>query len=134
MTDVLFTDATLLDLEAGALHAGLTTLDLSALATRPATRLGIETKTVLEGMLERGFTTVRDAGGLDRGIQESLDAGLIQGPGCSGPGGYSARPGAMATPIRPPTSRTCAPVTSRARSSHTSRTAPPPCAGRCARS
>lgn len=126
MTDMLFINATLLDLEAGALHAGssvrvrgdrivevalgrtlqadadtdldvqgltlmpglidahvhagLTTLDLSALATRPATRLGIETKTVLEGMLTRGFTTVRDAGGLDRGIQESLDAGLIQGP------------------------------------------------------
>lgn len=108
MTDMLFINATLLDLEAGALHAGssvrvrgdrivevalgrtlqadadtdldvqgltlmpglidahvhagLTTLDLSALATRPATRLGIETKTVLEGMLTRGFTTVRDAG------------------------------------------------------------------------
>lgn len=61
-------------------HAGLTTLDLGALATRPATRLGIETKTVLEGMLDRGFTTVRDAGGLDRGIQEALDAGLVRGP------------------------------------------------------
>jgi len=61
-------------------HAGLTTLDLNALAHRPATRLGIETKNVLEGMLRRGFTTVRDAGGLDRGIQQALDAGLIDGP------------------------------------------------------
>lgn len=126
MSDLVLTGATLLDLEAGALHAGssvriqadrivevaigrtlaapdvdhvdaagltlmpglidahvhagLTTLDLAALANRPATRIGIETKGVLEGMLQRGFTTVRDAGGLDRGIQEALDAGLIRGP------------------------------------------------------
>ena len=61
-------------------HATLTTLDLDALARRSSTRLGIETKSVLEGMLTRGFTTVRDAGGLDRGIAEALDARLIQGP------------------------------------------------------
>ena len=61
-------------------HAVLTTLDLNALAHRPATRLGIEAKDVLEGMLRRGFTTVRDAGGLDRGMQEALDAGLVRGP------------------------------------------------------
>ena len=61
-------------------HATLTTLDLNALAHRSPTRLGIDTKAVLEGMLTRGFTTVRDAGGLDRGIAEALDARLIQGP------------------------------------------------------
>jgi imidazolonepropionase-like amidohydrolase len=61
-------------------HAILTTLDLTALAQRPATRLGIEAKDVLEGMLRRGFTTVRDAGGLDRGVADALDAGLIRGP------------------------------------------------------
>ena len=61
-------------------HAVLTTLDLNALAHRPATRLGIEAKQVLEGMLARGFTTVRDAGGLDRGLAEALDAGLVRGP------------------------------------------------------
>lgn len=61
-------------------HAILTTLDLGALATRPATRLGIEAGKVLEGMLRRGFTTVRDAGGLDRGLQEALETGLVVGP------------------------------------------------------
>jgi imidazolonepropionase-like amidohydrolase len=61
-------------------HAALTTLDLAALARRPATRVGIEAKNVLEGMLRRGFTTVRDAGGLDRGLAEALDVGLITGP------------------------------------------------------
>ena len=127
MTDLLITDATLLDVETGTLHAGssvrvqgdriaevalgrtldadpgadhvdaagltlmpglvdahvhaiLTTLDLGALATRPATRLGIEAGNVLEGMLQRGFTTVRDAGGLDRGLQEALEAGIVVGP------------------------------------------------------
>jgi imidazolonepropionase-like amidohydrolase len=61
-------------------HAALTTLDLGALAQRPQSRIGIEAKNVLEGMLRRGFTTVRDAGGLDRGMQEALDAGLVRGP------------------------------------------------------
>lgn len=61
-------------------HAIVTSLDLNALAHRPATRLGIEAAAVLEGMLQRGFTTVRDAGGLDRGLQEALDAGLVRGP------------------------------------------------------
>jgi imidazolonepropionase-like amidohydrolase len=61
-------------------HAIVTSLDLNALAHRPATRLGIEAAAVLEGMLQRGFTTVRDAGGLDRGLQEALDSGLVRGP------------------------------------------------------
>ena len=61
-------------------HASLTTLDLAALARRPLTRVGIEAKSVLEGMLRRGFTTVRDAGGLDRGLAEALDVGLVVGP------------------------------------------------------
>lgn len=61
-------------------HAVLTTLDLAALARRPLTRIAIEAKNVLEGMLQRGFTTVRDAGGLDRGLQEALEAGLVRGP------------------------------------------------------
>ncbi|MFO7278962.1 MAG: amidohydrolase family protein [Thermoanaerobacterales bacterium] len=61
-------------------HAALTTMDLAALGRRPPTRIGIEAKAILEGMLRRGFTTVRDAGGLDRGIAEALEAGLITGP------------------------------------------------------
>lgn len=61
-------------------HAAVTTLDMPALARRPASRLGIETAGLLEAMVRRGFTTVRDAGGLDRGIAEALDTGLIKGP------------------------------------------------------
>ena len=61
-------------------HAAITTMDLVEMARRSPTRVGIETKAVLEGMLRRGFTTVRDAGGLDAGVQEALRAGLIRGP------------------------------------------------------
>ncbi|KUL58725.1 MULTISPECIES: metal-dependent hydrolase family protein [unclassified Streptomyces] len=61
-------------------HAAVTTLDMPAMARRPSSRIGIEAAGLLEGMLRRGFTTVRDAGGLDRGVAEALDAGLIEGP------------------------------------------------------
>jgi imidazolonepropionase-like amidohydrolase len=61
-------------------HAAITTMDLAAMARRSPTRVGIETKAILERMLRRGFTTVRDAGGLDVGVQEALRAGLISGP------------------------------------------------------
>jgi hypothetical protein len=36
-----------------------------------AARVAIECKTIPERTLRRGFTTVRDAGGLDSGIQEA---------------------------------------------------------------
>lgn len=61
-------------------HAAITTLDIQAMARRRATRIGIEARVILERMLRRGFTTVRDAGGLDIGIAEALQAGLIRGP------------------------------------------------------
>jgi imidazolonepropionase-like amidohydrolase len=61
-------------------HAALTSMDLAALGRRPETRIAIEAKLNLERMLRRGFTTVRDAGGLDAGIQQAARAGLIRGP------------------------------------------------------
>ena len=61
-------------------HAAITTMDLGAMARRSLTRIGIEARTILERMLRRGYTTVRDAGGLDAGVQEALRLGLIQGP------------------------------------------------------
>lgn len=61
-------------------HAAITTMDLAAMGRRARTRIGIEAKAILERMLRRGFTTVRDAGGLDAGIKEALELGLIRGP------------------------------------------------------
>ena len=61
-------------------HAAITTMDLAAMGRRSPTRIGIEAKVVLEAMLRRGFTTVRDAGGLDAGLAEALEVGLVSGP------------------------------------------------------
>lgn len=61
-------------------HVAITTLDMPALSRRSATRVGVEAKSNLEAMLRRGFTTVRDAGGMDRGLADALDAGQIVGP------------------------------------------------------
>ena len=61
-------------------HAAITTMDLAAMGRRSPMRIGIEAKAILERMLRRGFTTVRDAGGLDAGLKESVEAGLISGP------------------------------------------------------
>jgi imidazolonepropionase-like amidohydrolase len=61
-------------------HAALTTVDLAAMVRRSPSWVAIETKFILEGMLRRGFTTVRDAGGLDTGISSALERGLIKGP------------------------------------------------------
>ena len=61
-------------------HPAITTLDLAAMVHRQASWMAIETKFILEGMLRRGFTTIRDAGGLDAGIAVATERGLIRGP------------------------------------------------------
>ncbi len=61
-------------------HAAITTMDLAAMGRRQTSWVAIETKFILEGMLQRGFTTVRDAGGLDPGITNALQRGLVRGP------------------------------------------------------
>src|SRR5262249_20692932 len=37
-------------------------------------------KDMLHAMLQRGFTTVRDAGGADFGLQEAVERGIFEGP------------------------------------------------------
>jgi imidazolonepropionase-like amidohydrolase len=53
---------------------------LARLSDRPVTLLTLQAARVLEGMLQRGFTTVRDAGGADGGLAEAVEAGLVRGP------------------------------------------------------
>src|SRR6201993_408595 len=53
---------------------------LARLSDRPVTLLTLQAGKVLEGMLARGFTTVRDAGGADGGLAEAVEAGLVRGP------------------------------------------------------
>jgi imidazolonepropionase-like amidohydrolase len=61
-------------------HAVITTLNLAALQQRPVTLIAQEARQVLEAMLRRGFTSVRDAGGADWGLAEAVERGLVRGP------------------------------------------------------
>jgi imidazolonepropionase-like amidohydrolase len=61
-------------------HAVLTTMDLAALEKKPLMLVAQEARVVLEGMLARGFTSVRDAGGADWGLAQAVERGLIRGP------------------------------------------------------
>jgi imidazolonepropionase-like amidohydrolase len=53
---------------------------LARLSDRPVTLLTLQAAKVLEGMLQRGFTTIRDAGGADGGLAEAVEEGLVRGP------------------------------------------------------
>jgi imidazolonepropionase-like amidohydrolase len=53
---------------------------LARLSERPVTLLTLQSAKVLEGMLQRGFTTVRDAAGADGGLAEAVEEGLVRGP------------------------------------------------------
>ena len=61
-------------------HLTITTMQLSAMAHRPISLVANEARHIAEGMLRRGFTTVRDAAGADHGLRRAIDAGLIAGP------------------------------------------------------
>lgn len=61
-------------------HAVITTMNLASMAHKPATLVSHEAGRILEAMLRRGFTSVRDAGGADWGLAEAVDRGFIAGP------------------------------------------------------
>jgi imidazolonepropionase-like amidohydrolase len=61
-------------------HATITTMNLAAMVGRPASLVAHEARRVLEGMLRRGFTSVRDAGGADWGLAQAVERGLVTGP------------------------------------------------------
>ena len=53
---------------------------LARLSDRPVTLLTLQAAKVMEGMLQRGFTAIRDAGGADGGLAEAVEEGLVRGP------------------------------------------------------
>ncbi len=61
-------------------HAIGVVLDLHALGHMPPYLVAARAKGVLEGMLRRGFTAVRDAGGAERGLTEAVRQGHFEGP------------------------------------------------------
>lgn len=61
-------------------HVSFSQTNLALLADTPATLLALRTLPILAGMLRRGFTTVRDAGGADHALKRALAEGLAPGP------------------------------------------------------
>lgn len=87
--DVVASDAQIVDLRGLTVMPGLidahvhvvaVTADLAALAEWSPSYITARTAHVLAGMLQRGFTTVRDVGGADYGLAQALEEGYLQGP------------------------------------------------------
>lgn len=61
-------------------HATAGDADLGKLDTMPKAIYYLRTREMLEAALERGFTSVRDAGGADYSVALAIESGLIRGP------------------------------------------------------
>jgi len=61
-------------------HVFLTEVNIRHLENVPLTLLTAKSAELMRGMIDRGFTTVRDTGGADWGIKTAVDSGLIAGP------------------------------------------------------
>ncbi|MGR9580685.1 amidohydrolase family protein, partial [Pandoraea sputorum] len=55
-------------------------LNLSAQAHLPNVLVTLKSVPILQGLLRRGFTTVRDAGGAGHAIKHAVESGLAEGP------------------------------------------------------
>src|SRR5258705_5180449 len=77
-------------------HVFLSELNIRNLEHVPLTLMTARAAELMRGMIDRGFTTVRDTGGADWGIKTAVERGLLAGPRlfisgrCIGPtGGHS---------------------------------------------
>jgi imidazolonepropionase-like amidohydrolase len=61
-------------------HTTATTPDFFRLSLQPQSLTTAQAKDILAGMLMRGFTTVRDAGGADTGLVQAIERGHFIGP------------------------------------------------------
>ena len=61
-------------------HCMASNLNLRLNANLPNVFAALKSLPILEGMLFRGFTTVRDAGGADWSLSEATRTGLVKGP------------------------------------------------------
>ena len=78
-------------------HVVAASHDLSGLALQPPSLVTAHSSRILRDMLQRGFTTVRDAAGADFGLQEAVARGLFEGPRLFIAGFPITRPAAMPT-------------------------------------
>src|SRR5258708_34111691 len=61
-------------------HVTAVTADLGRLAEWSPAYVTARAARVLEGLLRRGFTTVRDVGGADYGLAQAIEEGYLEGP------------------------------------------------------
>ena len=61
-------------------HVYMSEVNISRLEHVPVSLLTARAAPLMLGMLDRGFTTVRDAAGADWGIKEAVEKGHLQGP------------------------------------------------------
>ena len=61
-------------------HVNAATADLTAQADWAGSYVTAHAARIMAGMLERGFTTVRDVAGADFGLAAAVDEGLLTGP------------------------------------------------------
>jgi len=61
-------------------HVMASQLNLSGLVHQPNVFVTLRAIPILRGMLRRGFTTVRDAGGAGLPLKQAVESGLTQGP------------------------------------------------------
>jgi imidazolonepropionase-like amidohydrolase len=61
-------------------HVVAASANLGQNAAMPSSLIAAHAAHIMEGMLRRGFTSVRDAGGADHGLVLAQESGLIKGP------------------------------------------------------
>ncbi len=61
-------------------HVMLSEVNLRYLEAIPLTMMTVRAAALMRAMIDRGFTTVRDTGGADWGVRDSVAQGLIPGP------------------------------------------------------
>jgi imidazolonepropionase-like amidohydrolase len=61
-------------------HVMAVSHEIWRLNAQPPSLITAQSRPILESMLQRGFTTVRDAAGADFGLQEAVNRGLFEGP------------------------------------------------------
>src|SRR5262249_36558773 len=64
----------------GHVHVTAISADFAKLNRTPPSYVASQARHILHGMLMRGFTTVRDAGGADFGLAQAVAEGLMPGP------------------------------------------------------
>ena len=61
-------------------HVFLSEVNIRNLESVPLTLMTARAADLMKGMIDRGFTTVRDTGGADWGIKVAVESGLLPGP------------------------------------------------------